>query len=243
MAIRMIVASNARRRRAGRFQRRLAALRRIALDGSIDLETLNSLEQLPGTSCCRTPDGRHPITDLPDQSWQNATIRSPRLRKPEGRPGPAQGSWPGRDEFVLANQIDSFGTPGLGETIFFKVNDRERAYTVEGVGRDQTVLAAPFEEVATFYLSAETFAALAGYDRYSQVRITVAEYSEEAVQEAADQIDRALRRTGVAVGFVQPTDPADHPAQATMDGVGLILTIMAAASLTLSSFLIVNATP
>ncbi len=217
---------------------------RITLTRPIDQKMLEDLERLPGIV---RADGRLSYSvqwrKSPLDEWQEGTLRS--LPDYENQKLDLlelyEGSWPGREDVVVPyNQIDTFHVPDLNETLYFKINEREKAYPVNGVIRDPVALVPPFDEVPSFYVSRDTFQNITGYFSFIQVRVIVPEYSPEAVQEAADQIEQSLRRGGIEVNYVSPTDPGDHWAQATMDGVGLIMTIMAVSSLGLSTFLIIN---
>ncbi len=247
MAMGMIISSNTMMARQMAVANEAAnpSHGRISLSGGIDEKTLLNLENLPGVE---SADGRLYAfiqwKSNPADEWQDANIRA--LTDYENQKFDyltlREGTWPQRDGIIVAyNQITPFGVPALGETLYLKINDRERAYPVVGVIRDPNTLAPPFDENPSFYISTELFQNIAGYDSFNEVRITVpGVWSEQAVQDAADEIDRTLNRVGLEVSFVEPTDPADHWAQTTMDGVGLILSIMAVASLGLSTFLIIN---
>ena len=246
LAIGMIIASNTlmEKQLAASHAASIPSHGRISLTGLIDFDTLENLENLPGVVLA---DGRLAMgiqwRSSPNEPWREAMLRA--MPDYENQKLDLielyEGHWPGRDDVAVAfNQIDTFFVPGLDQPIYFKVNDRAREYPVEGVIRDPVGLAPPFDEVPSFYVSTDTFVNISGFEGYSQVRITVPEYSEAAVEEAADQMERSLRRLGIEVSYVFPTDPHDHWAQGTMDGVGLIMTIMAISSLALSTFLIIN---
>ncbi len=81
---------------------------------------------------------------------------------------------------------------------------------------------------------------LTGFSGYDTLRFTVPTFSETEVEAVADVIDQKLQRQGLAVGFVQVLHPDRHFVQDTIDGVGLVLAVMAVASLGLSTFLVVN---
>lgn len=246
MAIGMITASNTlmREQLDASNQASTPSHGRITLTRPIDLATLEKFTDLPGVVIV---DGRLAYSiqwrKSPQDAWQDATLRAlpdyenqrlDLLQLYEGR-------WPSRSDVAVAfNQINTFEVPGLNQTTYFKINDRDRAFPVNGVLRDPVALAPPFDETPSFYVSIDLFREIAGFDGFIQARITVPEYSEDAVQTAADQIERSLMRTGVEVNYVTPTDPADHWAQSTVDGIGLILSIMAISSLGLSTFLIIN---
>ncbi len=246
MAVGMIMASNTLMTRQLAVSNAAAnpSHGRISLNGIIDEDTLFNLENLPGVVAAdgRLGTGIQWKSGL-EGAWEDGNLRA--LTDYENQKFDyielRQGIWPSRDGVIVAyNQLEGFGVPGLGETLFLQVNDRTRAYQVVGIYRDPNVLVPPFEENPTFYITKDLFRDITGFDRFGQVRITTPAYSEAAVQAAADQIDRTLNRLGIEVSFVDPTDPADHWAQSIMDGVGLILAIMAVASLGLSTFLIVN---
>lgn len=152
-----------------------------------------------------------------------------------------QGNWPGRDTLAVAeSQIASFFLPTIEQQLTLDINGRERAFNINGIVRDPFALGQPFSSQPTFYASKDLFNRLTGYDLYSEIRFTVKNYSPETVQAVSDQIDAQLKRQGMSVGFTQILDPEKHFAQSTVDGIGLILSVMAIASLGLSTFLVVN---
>src|SRR4029077_13990686 len=53
-------------------------------------------------------------------------------------------------------------------------------------------------------------------------------------------VEEKLKKLGLRVGFVQYQDPQRHMLQDLMDGVGLVLVVMAVLSLVLSTILVVN---
>ncbi|MGH2523316.1 MAG: ABC transporter permease, partial [Anaerolineales bacterium] len=82
---------------------------------------------------------------------------------------------------------------------------------------------------------------LGGYREYDQLKFTIpGEYSPEKAEAATDVVEKRLSKLGVGVGFVQTQDPNRHFLQDTMDGVGLVLAVMAVMSLGLSTILVVN---
>ncbi|GAB4580105.1 MAG: FtsX-like permease family protein [Anaerolineales bacterium] len=216
----------------------------VFLQGVVDDATVESLARIEGiesiegrlTASVRwktSPDGEwqdgslRALTDYEQQNFDLIELRS--------------GAWPARGTVDAAfNHVDAFGIPATGNLIFFEVNNRPKAFEMGGTIRDAFQLSFPFVQNPTFYVTAEEFAKITGFSLYSELRYTVPEYSEENVMAMADEIERVLRRQNIEVGFVQAFDPNEHFAQTTMDGIGLILTIMAIAALGLSTFLIIN---
>ncbi len=217
---------------------------RLYLNGTVDQATVENLERTPGIEAIQ---GRL-STGIrwkahPDDQWQEGSLRAlqdyqnQRFDLIELR----RGDWPSRDSVSVSfNHLEPFGVPGPGGSVLFEINEREKIYQVSGAVRDPVELAPPFTTEPAFYVTAEEFEQITGFLRYSQLRLTVPQYSEAAVERVTADLERTLRRQGLQVDFVETTDPAEHFAQSLMDGVGLILTVMAIASLGLSTFLVVN---
>ncbi|HNB54840.1 MAG TPA: ABC transporter permease [Anaerolineales bacterium] len=216
----------------------------IILDNPVTYQTIEALEALPEVeSASGVLNYRVEWRPSPDAEWKYV-----RLRALPDYPHQKfdlieliSGSWPDRDAIaVVQNQLAAYHIPETGGQVYFKINDQERVYPVAGVVRDPNALAPPMDDEPTFYISTDLFRDLAGFDVYTQIRITVPEYSEAAVQQAADRMGRNLERLGVTVDYIEFTDPTSHWAQDIINGLGLVLSIMAISSLGLSTFLVIN---
>ena len=216
----------------------------IYLSGAIDQATVDQLARLPEVEAIegRLESSIRWKTD-PNGEWQDGTLRA--IDDYENQQFDlidlVEGNWPERDYVAVPfNHIQPFGLPTASGTLYFEINERERAYTVGGVVRDPVELSPPFTFNAAFYVTPEAFNRVAGYQLYTQLRLTLPEYSEPNAELAVNAIERNLRRVGVGIGFWQAFDPSKHFLQPSVDGINLILTIMAVASLGLTTFLIIN---
>jgi putative ABC transport system permease protein len=81
---------------------------------------------------------------------------------------------------------------------------------------------------------------LVGSRNFSQLRFSIQEYSEEEAERVSEIVKDKLELQGIGVGFSWVQDPARHWAQDILDGIGLILTVMAVAALFLSAILVIN---
>ena len=216
----------------------------IWLQGLADEDMIRSLERIPSVkdiegfaeSSIRwkaTLDGEwqdgHIITyaDFEGQAYNRLTLKA--------------GAWPASKYIgVEAVHIDSFNAPGIGSTVYFEINEHTHPYTVNGVMRNPWEFPSPFGEDAAFYVTPKDFARIAGYHGFGRLQITVPEYSEENVQKAVDDIDEKLKTQGLSVGFSEVLHPKEHYLQETINGVGLVLAVMAIASLGLSVMLVIN---
>ena len=152
-----------------------------------------------------------------------------------------EGNWPDGKLVGLENaHIESFNAPGIGGNIYVDVNDRARSLTIDGLVRNPFEWPLPFGWNAAFYVSQDTFEWIAGYRGADRLRFTLDEYSEDNVHLISDRINDKLKKQGMSVGFVEVLHPDEHYLQEMINGVGMVLTIMAIGSLGLSTMLVVN---
>ena len=75
---------------------------------------------------------------------------------------------------------------------------------------------------------------------FTELKLGIPNYTKAAAQQAADLAQQRLKKLGVTVGSIQLQDPQRHPVQDIMDGVALVLVVMAVLSLGLSTILVIN---
>jgi putative ABC transport system permease protein len=214
------------------------------LRGVVDDDMIRSLERIPSVKDIEgfAESGVHWKTTL-DSEWQDGHIITYASFENQtyDRLTLKDGAWPESKQIgVEAVHIDSFDAPGIGETVYFEINEHARPYTVNGILRNPREMPTPFGEDAAFYVSQKDFARIASYHGFGRLQITVPEYSTENVQKAVDDIDEKLKTQGLSVGFSEVLHPEEHFLQETINGVGLVLTVMAIASLGLSVILVIN---
>jgi putative ABC transport system permease protein len=216
----------------------------LFLDGLVDEATLNGIERLPGVEYVegRIGGGIRWKTSL-EADWQDANLfaigdyERQQLDLLQLRTG----TWPQTDTLDLEwTQQAPYGLPAVGGTLYLEVGERPRRYAVTGVLRDPSQAAPPFSTQPTFYVTRDTIEGLVGYRDFSELRVSVDHYSETEAERVAGLVEDRLEKAGVGVGFRWLQAPNRHWAQDIMDGIGLILAVMAAASLGLSAILVIN---
>ncbi len=151
------------------------------------------------------------------------------------------GAWPVAGTVAVEfNHVAPYHVPALGGTLYFEVNDRPKPLTVGGTVRDPQQAPPPFTQQATFYVTRDMLVQLGGPTAFTRLRFSIPNYTEAEAQRQADLVETRLNKQGIAVGFAQLQDPQRHPLQDLMDGVGLVLTVMAVLSHGLSTILVVN---
>lgn len=246
MAVGMIISSNG-------LMRRQMTMAQIAsrpshawlyLSGPVEDEQIRALERLPEVAAADGLSDRG-IRWKPalEDEWQDAAIVA--IDDYEDQQFDLldlkAGQWPGADTVLIeASHVEPYGVPPIGGTVYFEVNERARPFTVVGTLRDHHRAPPPFNSDPAFFVTRDTLEHVVGERRFDELRITVPEYSAEAVERAVGIVEDKLKRQGIFVNWTQFQDPERHWAQDIMDGVGLILTVMAVASMFLSVILVIN---
>jgi putative ABC transport system permease protein len=219
---------------------------KLYLDRSIDDETLHSLLSIPGIeqvegaieSSIRwkltldadwKQDRANLIarSDYENQSFDVVTLRS--------------GSWPDIKSIdVEFNHVKPFGIPDIGETIYFEVNNRPDPWIIGGTLRDPSQFPPPNAQAPSFYVTRDIMERLGGTRDSNVIRFSIPEYNKDKAEIAVDQIKTKLRKLGVSVTYYEVQDPNHHPMQDIINGIGLVLALMAVMSLGLSTFLVIN---
>jgi len=214
------------------------------LRGAVDEDMVRSLERLPNVDGIEgySDSNIHWKTALSDE-WQDGHIISyaDLENQTYDRMTLKDGAWPEKKNIgVEAAHIDSYNAPGIGGMVYFEINEHPRAYTVNGVMHNPWEFPLPFSQYAAFYVTQDDFTRIAGYYGFNVLQVTVPQYSEDNVQQAIEEINDKLEPQGASVAWSEILHPEDHFLQDMINGVGMVLTVMAVASLGLSVMLVIN---
>lgn len=246
MALGMITASNSLMTRQMTLAQQASQPTSIQLylRGLIDDGELRVLERTPGVVGAKGSVGLSIRWKAsPEAEWQNASIIAldDYAHQAFDLVELRSGAWPGsRTAAVEFNHVAPYGVPPVGGTIYFEVNNRPKPLTVSGTVRDPYQFPPPFANQPTFYVTRDTMVLLGGFRDYNQVAFALPSYTKAGAEALVEVLEDRLEKMGVGVGFAQVQDPSRHFLQDLMDGVGLILLVMAAMSLGMSIFLVIN---
>jgi putative ABC transport system permease protein len=216
----------------------------LFIAGAVGEDTIRSLKRVPGLKDIEGyADSTIQWKTSLDGEWQDGHIVSytdfEKIKFDQMTL--KEGVWPSDDFIgVEAAHIESFSAPGIGGTVFFEINERARPITVGGIVRNPFEWPTPFGQNAAFYVNQDTFQRIAQFSGYNNLRITVENYSEEQVYQVSDDINAKLQKIGASVAFVEVLHPEEHYLQEMINGVGMVLTVMAVGSLGLSVMLVIN---
>ncbi len=214
------------------------------LNGAIDENVLHSLEKMDSVAAVEgITEGSIRWRPSPDVEWEDATLIAYEdfANQRFDRQTLLDGNWP--TDYLAAVEgahLDSFGVPGVGGTVYFEVNDRPREIHLGGVVRDPFEFPKPFGNRPAFFVTDNMMESLTGFRGYSRIRFTVPEYSEENVEQAMLDIKNRLEKVDVGIGWQEVLHPDQHYLQEMINGVTMVLAVMAVASLGLSTILVVN---
>ena len=157
------------------------------------------------------------------------------------------GGWPGVDEIAIEyNNPEHWGAPPVGGVIYVQVNDNPVPLKLVGLIRDPLQLPPQFNFLnkAAFYVNREMAERLVGTRNFTQLSLGVPVYSEAAVEQAVNAAQEKLKRLGVTSATTPISadiqDPTGDQTQTFIDGLSLILIVMAVFSLALSVTLVIN---
>ncbi len=217
----------------------------MSLGGTVDDDTVHVLADLPQIKdiqgVVQATLQWKPTLDAEEWETANLTAVDDFERQTFGIITLRSGRWPGLGEAAVEfNHVAPYNVPPLGSVIYFKVNDRPAPVVVAGTLRDPFQAGPPFNINPAFYVSRDQIERLVGYRDYTQLRFDVPEFGEQQANVAVDAVEKRLKKVGVPAASQQIFAPDEHPFQQTLDGFGLVLVVMAVASLGLSTFLVVN---
>jgi len=152
------------------------------------------------------------------------------------------GHWPQGQHLAAERLTGIAGKLQSGDKIEFETPTGPVAFDVDGIIRHPFVKPPTFGGQLHFFIDADS-AAEFGIKPHSfrQVLVQVSEpYSEEKARLVAGSIRTHLSQSGIGVNATLLQDPQKHWGRAFFSGINLILTVMAWASLALSSVLILN---
>jgi putative ABC transport system permease protein len=214
----------------------------ILLNGGVTDDDITSLSRVPGVlgiEGSSSQDEQWRLT--PNMPWRIASFV---MRKYEQQKFNTiellSGVWPTKDTVAVdITAVESLGLPARG-TITVKINDRERELTVAGVVRDLAIRSPAFGGNAMLYISQDMANKILGWGRYGVLRVQIPAFSQQEAEAAVGRLKLQLEKMGVSIFYYQVTSPDKHPAQDTINGIMLILSVMAILSLGLGLLLVIN---
>ncbi|MFN8456882.1 MAG: FtsX-like permease family protein [Anaerolineae bacterium] len=151
------------------------------------------------------------------------------------------GTWPEKDNLAIERLSSQFFGINIGDKVIFELDKTDRALPISGKVRSGLVEPPQFGGNAMFFAAAqglERFNIPAG--EFNQLSVRVKPYSAEFAREIASEIKDRLGKEGVGVVFTFYQDPDKHFGRIFVEGLTLVLQILAVISLVMSVILVTN---
>jgi putative ABC transport system permease protein len=152
------------------------------------------------------------------------------------------GAWPSGGEIGVERLAGQYFSIEQGSQVIFEIDETERAYTIGGLVRHPFVQPPLFGGQAHFFMDAAELEDAFGIPpgSYNQVFLRVAPYSLENAREAAADVRARLAEQGYGVVVSLYQDPDRHWGRMFVEGINLVLQVMAVVSLFMSVVLVLN---
>lgn len=153
-----------------------------------------------------------------------------------------EGEWPHRDDEVGIERLSSqyFGID-LGDKVIFELDGMDRALPITSKIRHPFVPPPQFGGDAVFFVNAqgmERFEIPEG--EFGNLKVRVKPYSLELAQTVASEIKDRLGKEGVGVAVTFYQDPEEHWGRFFVEGLNLVLQVLAVISVFSSVVLVLN---
>jgi len=217
----------------------------VILGELVDRETLLNLRSVPG------------VEDI--EPYNSVSIQYKLHHEDEWRPGMIQmrddfehqkyellqlrvGRWPsGKDDVAIDRMAGQFLNVGVGDSVIFKINEKERTFPITGLIRHPFVPPPQFQDLAVFFMNGDGMERLdipAG--KFGSFYVRVTPYSADYAKEVATEIKSKLAKQDIRVVAFVYEDPNKHWGRQFLDGMTLIQKILALICVLISAVLVYN---
>jgi putative ABC transport system permease protein len=217
----------------------------VALGTPVDRETIISLKDVPGV------EGVEPYNSVniqyklhPEDEWRQGVIQMRddfdaqkyELLQLRG------GQWPSsKNEVSVERMAAQFLHVGIGDSIIFKIDDKERVLPITGLIRHPFVPPPQFMDVAFFFMNAEGMERLGiPSGKFGAFYMRVTPYSSDHAKEVATAIKDKLAKQNIRVAGFSYEDPNKHWGRTFFDPITMVQKLLAIICVVISTILVFN---
>ena len=216
----------------------------IVLTRVIDEATAQDLLKIPGVV------GVEPLNIrsirykfAPDEPWQTGTLvmRQDFTRQTYDWLSLVRGVWPEQQGVGIERLSSAFYGYDIGDSVIFELDGTDRAFPITGEIRHPFVPPPNFGGAAYFFADGETMARLGiPQGLYNQMLVRVEPYSEDYARDRAAVIKERLAKQGGGIFLTIYQNPDEHWGRPFIEGITLVLRVLAVVSLLTSVILVIN---
>jgi len=217
----------------------------VSLTTYVDKDVILSIKEVPGVENVEPYNSVTALYKLhPEDEWRQAVIQM----RPDFEAQTYEllqlrgGHWPSsKNDVAIERMAAQFLGVGIGDSIIFKINDKERTLPVTGLVRHPFVPPPQFMDLAFFFMSGEGMERLnIPNGKFGSFYVRVTPYSYDHAREAASLIKDKLAKQGIGVGAFVYEDPEEHWGSSMMDGFTLVQKLLAIICVVVGAILIYN---
>lgn len=211
----------------------------------VDRDTLLSLKDVPGVENVEPYNSVVVLYKLhPQDEWKQGVIQmrdNYELQKYELLQLRA-GHWPkSKNEIAVERMGAQFLKIGIGDSVIFKIDEKERVLPITGFIRHPFVPPPQFEDLAFFFMSGEGMERLgipAG--KFTSFYVRVTPYSSDYAKEVANAIKDKLAKQNISVAGFSYENPNKHWGRAYFDAITRVQQLLALICVVISAILVFN---
>jgi putative ABC transport system permease protein len=217
----------------------------VALTEYVDRDILLSLREIPGVEDVEPYGSVTVLYKLrPEDEWKQGVIQM-RDNYEQQKYELLQlrdGHWPRyKDEIAVERMGAQFLNIGIGDSVIFKVDEKERVFPITGFIRHPFVPPPQFQDLAFFFMSGEgmqRFGVPEG--KFGQFYVRVTPYSEEYAKEVASAIKEKLAKQNINVAAFQYENPDKHWGRTFLDAMTMVQQLLALICVVIGAILVFN---
>ncbi len=184
----------------------------------------------------------------PTDSWQGGSLkmRDNYAQQTYTIVSLLSGRWPADKSFAISQGTDTVHGISVGQTVYLKINDHESTTKISGLVYDPVIQPPSFGGPAQFYATRDRYGELTDDRNFNRIMAGAAQFDRQKLTDIAKKIERKLEKEKIDSGGASPPtgdrvgDPNKHFFQDPLDGIFLVLGIMAVLALLLGLFLVYN---
>jgi putative ABC transport system permease protein len=152
-----------------------------------------------------------------------------------------EGRWPHKDSLAIERLSSQYFGIDIGDEILFELDKTDRTLPITGKIRHNFVEPPDFGGDAVFFIDGagmERFNVPQG--KFDQLLVRVMPYSAEYARDRASELKNRLAKEDIGVAFTIYQDPEEHWGRPFMEGMNLVMQVLAVISLLMSVILVTN---
>jgi putative ABC transport system permease protein len=214
------------------------------LNDYVDRDTALRLKKIPGVENLEVMNEvtvRYKIH--PEDEWRRGSMvmRDDYGRQTYDTVQLKEGEWPQKNFIGIERLSSQFFGVEVGDEVIFEVGKTQRALRINGKIRHPFVPPPQFGGDAYFFADAQ------GLERFNvpegefvNIKARVTPYSLEHAKQVGSEIKDRLAKEGIGVAVTFYQDPSKHWGRTFMEGMNLVLQILAVVSVLTSVVLVIN---